>query len=58
MRLYQETLRALRSPDVSEKLARLGAEPMEYAPEPFNAYLRTEIAANAALVKASGLKPQ
>ena len=58
MRLYQETSRALRSPDVSEKLARLGAEPMEYAPEPFNAYLRTEIAANAALVKASGLKPQ
>src|SRR6267142_1396896 len=46
VRLYQETSRALRSPDVSEKLARLGAEPMEYAPEPFNAYLRTEIAAN------------
>jgi tripartite-type tricarboxylate transporter receptor subunit TctC len=28
------------------------------APEAFNAYLRAEIAANAALVKASGLKPQ
>jgi len=31
---------------------------MDYAPEAFNTYLRAEIAANAALVKASGLKPQ
>jgi hypothetical protein len=31
---------------------------MDYAPEAFNAYLRAEIAANAALVKTSGLKPQ
>jgi tripartite-type tricarboxylate transporter receptor subunit TctC len=57
-RLYQETARALRAPDVSEKLLRLGAESMDYAPEAFNAYLRAEIAANAALVKASGLKAQ
>lgn len=55
-RIYQETLRALRSPEVREKMARLGAEPMDYAPEAFNAYLRDEIAANAALVKAAGIK--
>jgi tripartite-type tricarboxylate transporter receptor subunit TctC len=41
---------------VREKLARLGAEPMEYTPEAFNAYIRDEIAANAALVKAAGIK--
>ena len=55
-RLYRETARALHSPDVREKLARLGAEPMEYSTEAFNAYLREEIASNAALVKAAGIK--
>jgi tripartite-type tricarboxylate transporter receptor subunit TctC len=57
-RLYQETMRALRSADVSEKLARLGAEPMDYPPEQFNAYIRNEITLNAALVKAAGIKAQ
>ncbi|MGB7541814.1 MAG: tripartite tricarboxylate transporter substrate binding protein [Burkholderiales bacterium] len=55
-RLYQEVVKALQSPDVSEKMARLGAEPMDYNPEQFNAYIRDEIAANAALVKAAGIK--
>ena len=57
-RLYQETAKALHAPDVREKLARLGAEPMDYTPEQFNTYLRNEIAANAALVKAAGIKAQ
>ena len=55
-RLYQETVKALHLPDVREKLARLGAEPMDYNPEQFNAYIRDEIVANAALVKAAGIK--
>ena len=55
-RIYQETVKALHSTDVREKLARLGAEPMAYNPEQFNAYIRDEIAANAALVKAAGIK--
>jgi len=55
-RLYREVVRALQSPDVREKLARLGAEPMDYNPEQFNAYIREEIVANAALVKAAGIK--
>jgi tripartite-type tricarboxylate transporter receptor subunit TctC len=54
--LHRETVKALRSPDVREKMARLGAEPMDHSPEQFNAYLREEIAANAALVKAAGIK--
>src|SRR5258708_1785529 len=57
-RLQQETVKALQAPDVREKLARLGTEPMDYAPEAFNAYIRDEIAANAALVKAAGIKAQ
>jgi len=55
-RIYRETLVALRSPEVREKMARMGAEPMDYNPEQFNAYIRDEIAANAALVKAAGIK--
>src|SRR3989454_506510 len=55
-RLHRETAKTLRSPDVREKLARLGAEAMGYNPEQFNVYLREEIAANAALVKAAGIK--
>ena len=55
-RLYQEAAKALHSSEVRDKLARLGAEPMEYSPEAFNAYIRQEIAANAALVKAAGIK--
>jgi tripartite-type tricarboxylate transporter receptor subunit TctC len=31
---------------------------MDYAPDAFNAYLRDEIAANASLVKAAGIKAQ
>jgi tripartite-type tricarboxylate transporter receptor subunit TctC len=55
-RLYREVVKTLQSPDVREKMARLGAEPMDYPPEQFNAYIRAEIAANAALVKAAGIK--
>lgn len=57
-RLYQETVKAQNTPDAREKLTKLGAEPMDYAPDAFNEYLRKEIAANAALVKAAGIKPQ
>ena len=57
-RLHRETVKALHSSDVREKLARLGAEPMDYNPEQFNVYLREEIAANAALVKAAGIKTE
>lgn len=55
-RLYQETAKALASPDVREKMLRLGAEPMPYTPEQFDKYILEEIASNAALVKAAGIK--
>jgi tripartite-type tricarboxylate transporter receptor subunit TctC len=57
-RLYRETAKALHAPDTRDKLLKLGAEPMEYAPDRFNAYIRNEIAANAALVKAAGIQVQ
>jgi len=57
-RLYQETQKALSSPEMSQRMRTLGAEPMPMTPEQFDAYIRDEIALNAKLVKAAGIKPQ
>jgi tripartite-type tricarboxylate transporter receptor subunit TctC len=57
-RLNQETRKVLRMPDVQEKLATLGAEPMAMPPAEFDAFIRREIATNAALVKAAGIKAE
>jgi tripartite-type tricarboxylate transporter receptor subunit TctC len=55
-RLHEETVKALQSPDVRERMAKLGAEPMIFAPAQFDKYVQEEIAANAVLVKAAGIK--
>ena len=55
-RIHAETVRALEAPDVRERMAKLGAEPMILTPEQFDKYIRDEIATNAALVKAAGVK--
>jgi tripartite-type tricarboxylate transporter receptor subunit TctC len=57
-RLHDETLKALQVPALQEKLAKLGVEPMTMTPEQFAAYVKSEIAANAALVKAAGITAQ
>ena len=54
-RLYEETAKALRSKDVQDSMAKLGAELMLMRPEEFDAYIRKEIATNAELVKAAGI---
>ena len=45
----------LKSPEFQAKLASFGADPMLMRPAEFDAYVRNEIAANEALVKAAGL---
>ena len=57
-KLHGETLKALQSPKVREKLAALGIDPMPMSPADFAAHVQREIAANATLVKAAGLKAQ
>jgi tripartite-type tricarboxylate transporter receptor subunit TctC len=57
-RLHDETLKAMQVPALQEKLAKLGVEPMTMTPEQFSAYVKTEIVANAALVKAAGITAQ
>ena len=54
-KLHQNTQRALQAPDMQERMAKLGAEPMLMTPAEFDAYIKKEIASNAALVKAAGI---
>jgi tripartite-type tricarboxylate transporter receptor subunit TctC len=55
-KLYQETQKALRHPNVVEKFKPQGVEPMNLTPAEFDALIKKEIEANLALVKAAGLK--
>jgi tripartite-type tricarboxylate transporter receptor subunit TctC len=55
-KLNRETLKALQEPKVRDKLAPLGFEPMVMTPSQFDAHVQKEIAVNAALVKAAGVK--
>jgi tripartite-type tricarboxylate transporter receptor subunit TctC len=57
-KLYGETAKVLQLPETKDKLAKLGAEPMVMKPAEFDAYVKNEIANNAALVKAAGLATQ
>ena len=56
-RLHAETAKALNEPAIKDALKKLGADPMEMTPAQFDAFVRTEIDVNAALVKAAGIQP-
>jgi tripartite-type tricarboxylate transporter receptor subunit TctC len=56
--LHGETLKALQSPKVREKLVALGIDPMAMSPAVFAAHVQREIVSNAELVKAAGLRAQ
>ena len=57
-KLSQEIARALRFPDVRERLLSQGMEPTSSTPEEFSAYIRSEMTKWAKVVKASGAKPE
>ena len=57
-RLHEEALKALASPEIKERMAKLGAEPLTMSPEAFNAYIKSEMEVAAKVVKAADLKPQ
>ena len=54
-KLHDETLKALQSAKVKEKLASLGVDPMVMTPAEFQAMVESEIKMNAMLVRAAGL---
>jgi tripartite-type tricarboxylate transporter receptor subunit TctC len=55
-RLRTETEKALKHPNVVEKFAAQGIEPMPMSSADFTAMIKKEIETNIALVKAAGLK--
>jgi tripartite-type tricarboxylate transporter receptor subunit TctC len=56
--LNQAAIKAVQSPEVKERLASLGAEPLTMSPEQFDAMIKEELASNAAIMKAAGIKPE
>ena len=57
-RIARDVQRAVSSPDVRERMAALGAEPMPMTPAEFKAFVKTELDANRAVVQAAGIKGQ
>lgn len=57
-RLHEEALKALATPEVKERLVKLGAEAFTMEPAAFNAYIRTEMDSAAQIAKAANLKAQ
>jgi tripartite-type tricarboxylate transporter receptor subunit TctC len=55
-RLHAETVKALKIPDVREKLGNVGAEPGGNTPEQFGAFIRSEGTKYARLVKEANIK--
>jgi tripartite-type tricarboxylate transporter receptor subunit TctC len=55
-RLNNETVRILHTPDMRERLAALGAEPIGDKPDEFAAFIKTEIPKYAKVIKTSGAK--
>ncbi len=55
-RIHAETIKALRAPDMKDRLATLGADPVGSSPEAFNAFLKAENAKWEKVVKASGAR--
>ena len=57
-RLNQEIVKVMATPDMKERLAKLGSEPWTMSPEEFDALRRKELVENERLVKAAGIKTQ
>lgn len=57
-RIAQDVERALVSPDVREKLAKLGAEPMSMTPAQFGRFVRGEIESSRRFTAELGIKPK
>ncbi len=58
MRINAGIAAALKSPDVLQRLAALGYEPLGGTPEQFAATIKADIAKYAAVVKAAGIKAE
>jgi tripartite-type tricarboxylate transporter receptor subunit TctC len=57
-RLHGETVRALQAVDVRSRLSADGADPVGSTPEEFAAFIRSETAKWAKVVKQAGIQPE
>ena len=57
-KLHAATVKVLGDPDVKERLAKLGAEPMPMSMPEFEAFMRAEVDDAIRIAKAAGIKPQ
>jgi tripartite-type tricarboxylate transporter receptor subunit TctC len=57
-KLNSEVNRALGTPEMKERLAKLGSEPMSMSAEQFDAFMREEHAILGKVMRDSGAKPQ
>ena len=57
-KINKDVARLLQSPEVKERFANLGAEPMPMTPAEFRNFVRAEIEESAKVIKAAGIKAQ
>jgi tripartite-type tricarboxylate transporter receptor subunit TctC len=57
-RLYRETVRAIALPDIQQKLAAIGFEPIGSTPAEFGARIREEIPKWAKVIRDANIKPE
>jgi tripartite-type tricarboxylate transporter receptor subunit TctC len=57
-KINADVRKALASPDLKERLTKLGTLPMDMSPQEFSAFVRREIEDTARVVKAAGIKQQ
>jgi tripartite-type tricarboxylate transporter receptor subunit TctC len=57
-KINADVARAVATPEVKERLAALGAEPMHMTPAEFHKFMASEMDASAKVVKAAGIKAQ
>lgn len=55
-RLNSEFVRALNAPDIRERLAALGADPVGNTPEQYTAFIQSELEKWTRVIKAAGIK--
>jgi tripartite-type tricarboxylate transporter receptor subunit TctC len=57
-KINKDVNRALASPDLAERLNKLGTAPMPMTPAQFTQFVRKEVEDTAKVLKAAGIKPQ
>jgi len=57
-KLNAEVNRALQTPEMKERLAKLGTEPMSMTPEEFDRFVASEYRELGDVMVKAGLKPQ